>query len=192
MITLWDFLHLHIFRKEINSFQTLLKLNDNVCHERKYYRVVEVKSGRKSVVSTESERRTDWNGRRPRGERKRPCYIAERWQQSWAQYPPHPQHLSQWLLCQTWAVWQKSSSSGRSYVQLRMVWQVFCPTALSSDWQNRPAAGWMMAGEKWYRRFRHIMAVCSKTSQEIVSYWLLGGDASGLLWRCLEYDELPL
>lgn len=34
--------------------------------------------------------------------------------------------------------------------------------------------------------------VCSKTSQEIVSYWLLGGDASGLLWRCFKYDELPL
>lgn len=29
-------------------------------------------------------------------------------------------------------------------------------------------------------------------SQEVVGYWLLGGDASGFLWRRLEYDELPL
>lgn len=40
--------------------------------------------------------------------------------------------------------------------------------------------------------FPHIMAVRSKTSQEIVGYWLLGRDASGLLWRRLKYDELPL
>lgn len=32
----------------------------------------------------------------------------------------------------------------------------------------------------------------AQTSQKIVGYWLLGGDASGLLWRCLKYDELPL
>lgn len=51
----------------------------------------------------------------------------------------------------------------------------------------------MMASETWVPEvFRHIAAVCSNTSQEIVGYWLLGGDASGLLWRRLEYDELPL
>lgn len=68
----------------------------------------------------------------------------------------------------------------------------FCLTALSSDWQNGPAAGWRVAGVKWYWRFQHIMAVLSKTSQEIVGYWLFGGDASGLLWSCLKYDELAL
>lgn len=40
-------------KKKINSFQTLLKLNDNVCHERKYYRVAEVKSGRKCHIYRE-------------------------------------------------------------------------------------------------------------------------------------------
>lgn len=40
--------------------------------------------------------------------------------------------------------------------------------------------------------FKHIMAVCWRTSQEIVSYWLLGGDAPGLLRRRFEYDEFPL
>lgn len=37
-----------------------------------------------------------------------------------------------------------------------------------------------------------MVAAHSNTSQEIVGYWLLGGDASGLLWRCFKYDELPL
>lgn len=34
--------------------------------------------------------------------------------------------------------------------------------------------------------------LCARSLQEIVGYWLLGGDSSGLLWRCFENDELPL
>lgn len=62
-----NFLRLHIFEEKKNSFQKLLKLNDIVHHEKNTTRVLEVKSRRDSVVSTECERRADWNGRRPRG-----------------------------------------------------------------------------------------------------------------------------
>lgn len=194
-MSFWKFLICILLetKQKITSFQILLKLNDSVCHEKHTTRVVEVKSEWQCHIYREWERRTDWNGRRLRGERKWPSSRAkEKWQQSCAQYPPHPLHLSQWLLCQAWAVWQKSSSSGWSRLELRRVWQVFCLTALSSDWQNCPAAGWRVACERWNWRFWHIMAARSKTSQEIVGYWLLGGDTSGLLWCCLKYDKLPL
>lgn len=42
-------------KKSLNSLQILLKLTDNVRHEKNTTRVVEVKSGRESVVSTESD-----------------------------------------------------------------------------------------------------------------------------------------
>lgn len=41
-------------------------------------------------------------------------------------------------------------------------------------------------------RTDHNMAVSAVTSEEIVGHWLLGGDASGLLWSSFKDDELPL
>lgn len=151
------------------------------------------KGGKVSYLQRVREEDSRWKWKEAEGRKK--MTILYSWREVTTVMGPvstSPLHLSQWLLCQAWAVRQKSSSSSWSCMELQRVWQGFCLTAVSSDWQNRPAAGWSAAGVKWYRRFQHNMAVCSKTSQEIVSYWLLGGDAPGLLRCCLEYDELSL
>lgn len=154
---------------------------------------VEDESKRERVVSTEWERTADGNGRRLRAERKQPPYTTEdEWQQSWAQYQPHPNtfhsdcsvRLGSAAKIQLFKMNLWGASEGFGGVSVKLLWVLTDRTVQQQD------GVWQVV--KWYRRFLHIMAVFSKPSQKIVGYWLLGGYAPGLLWCCFEYDELPL
>lgn len=155
-----------------------------------------------SVICTESPKNKDRRRRRRmRSEEKKKkkkrdhiINVKKKWQQSWAQFHPPLTPFTVTVL---------SGLGSVAKIQLfrlklfetpdKRAWQLCVELRLSSDWQNGPAAGWRsVVGVKWYRRFQLNMAVCSETSQEVVSYWLLGGNTPGFLWRCFKYDEFPL
>lgn len=141
--------NLHIFgkqtkkKKRSNSFQILLELNNNVRHERG-------KKGEVSYLQSERGQRMEMEGGREQEIKKQPPYMTT----VMGPVSTSPQHVSQWLLCQAGAVRQKSSSLKRWTCGFFGVFffggvffwgRGFCQTVVSSDWQDRPAAGWSAA-----------------------------------------------
>lgn len=156
MIKLWNFLRLHIFgrrkkKKKERSFRILLKLKWQCWSWKKYYKSGGGKSERECVVSTErggGGERTELEGGGG-GQRKWPSHIN--WGEVTTVMGPvstsSPTPFTVTALYQAWAVWQKIQLFRLKLCGASRVWQAFCLTALSSDWQNRPAAGWK--GGRW-------------------------------------------
>lgn len=151
----------------------------------------------------QSERRTaGGNGRRLRAERERPPDTAgDEWQQSWAQYQPHPDTVHS-----DCSVRPGQRGEKIQLFELNLCWSFrgvcllgFClagfsvgPPWVRTDGTVRQRGG-VRRVVKWYRRFFYTSRLsCWRPSQKIVGYWLLGGDAPGLLRRRFEDDELPL
>lgn len=153
--------------------------------------------GRKSAVSTERKRRTErWKEAEGR---EMAALFGGEWKQSWVQYPPplHAFHSDRSLRRGQRIGIKLKKIKEKSF--FRVVPNLtrfgrFFPSRLLRLKTDRTVqqrdGGWLVRNGTgdvdawWLPR--------SGTSQEIVGYWLLGGDASGLLRRRFKYNELPL